>query len=124
MTRRYVSATLAVVVTMASKTKNKIVGFAALIVLCLLVAGSDVARPMVSRFILVYVTGASIAFWAGGDPIGTFRPLSMRPLCILLGVVMMLYAVSMTLVFKGAIRKKDRVPNHALQVKTNSVLVN
>lgn len=102
---------------MQSKTKNKIVGFAALITLYFPLAGSDVAHGIVERFMLVYVTGASIVFWAGGDPIGAFRPISMRPLCILIGVVMMIYGISMTLIFREAIHKKDRASNHALRLQ-------
>lgn len=90
---------------MDSKLKNKIVGFVAVIALYFLVAGSDVTRRMVWRLMLVYVTGASIAFWAGGEPIGTFRPITMRPLCILIGVVMMVYGCAMTLFVREAIHK-------------------
>jgi len=90
---------------MDSKRKYKIVGFVALLALYFLIAGSDVTRGMVSRLMLVYVAGASVAFWAGGDPIGTFRPITMRPLCILIGVVMMAYGCAMTMFVREALHK-------------------
>src|SRR5260221_9372189 len=82
---------------MDSKRKYKIVGFVALLGFYFLIAGSDVKRAMVSRLMVVYITGAWVAFWARGDPIGTFCPITMRPLCILIGVVMMPYGCAMTL---------------------------
>ena len=90
---------------MDSKRKYKIAGFVALLALYFLIAGSDVTLRMVWRLMLVYVTGASIAFWAGGDPIGTFRPITMRPLCILIGVVMMIYGSAMTMFVREALHK-------------------
>ena len=90
-------------------------GFVALIAVYFLVAGSDVTDRAVWKLMLVYILGASIAFWVGGDPIGTFRRISVRPLCILLGAVMMIYGISMTLFVKEAIHKNGRAPNKSLQ---------
>jgi len=103
-----------------TKTKKKIAGFLALLVLYFVIAGSDVGRRMVWRLMLVYVTGASVAFWAGSDPIGTFRPITMRPLCIFIGSVMMIYGLSMTLFVKEVIHKNDRAPNTEIGRKVSS----
>lgn len=90
---------------MESKRKDKLIGFIAVLLLYLLITGSDMAQRTVWRLMLIYILGATIAFWAGNDPIGTLRPIPLRPLYILIGVVMMAYGCIMTLFMKEALHK-------------------
>ncbi len=103
---------------MDTRTRKKLVGFAALIVLYFLVAGSDIELRRIRKLMLVYVTGACIAFWTEREPIGTFRPISMRPLAILIGSIMMIYALSMMLIIKEALPRRDHAPTAALTLQS------
>jgi hypothetical protein len=103
---------------MNRKAKYKVAWFIVLLALYFVAAGSDVTVRMNWRLMLVYVTGAAVAFWAGGEPIGTFRPITMRPLCILIGSLFMIWAFTMTLFVREALHKGDRAPG---QMKTSAV---
>jgi len=41
---------------------------------------------------LGYIAGAVVALWFGGEPIGTLQPISLRPIYILCGVILMVAA--------------------------------
>jgi hypothetical protein len=97
---------------MTSKTTYKAAGFILLLAVYFLAAGSDITLRLVWRMMLLYVTGAAMAFWAGADEIGTFRRINMRPICILIGALFMIWAFAMTLSVREARQKGDRQPNH------------
>jgi hypothetical protein len=96
---------------MTSKTRYKAAGFILLLAVYFLVAGSDITLRLVWRLMLVYVTGAAMAFWAGADEVGTFRRINMRPICILIGALFMIWAFAMTLSVREARHKGDRQPS-------------
>ena len=97
------------------KTKQKAIYFILALARFGIVAGSDLTNARIWRLTLCYVGTAIFAFWIGGEPIGVLRPLSMRPLCIVLGVGVMVCIFIMMLLAKDALRHLDRTPNDALQ---------
>ena len=97
------------------KTHYKVVGFIVVMAVFFLVSGSDLNSPLVWRLMLVYGTGAAIAFWAGRAPVGTFRPITMAPICIALGSLMMVWALVMAVFVKPAKHRSGFQPNESVR---------
>jgi len=73
------------------KTTLKILVFVALLVLYLSFAGALGWHTLYGRKLLViYEFGAVMALWFGGQRIGTLDQISLRPIFITLGVILML----------------------------------
>jgi hypothetical protein len=107
--------------TLNSKATEKVAGFVLLMLVFLAVANSDLLHGprMVWWLSWSYVFGGVFAFWVGDDPIGTFRPISLRPLCILIGALFMIWAFSMLLFVKEGLHKSRPAP-HAISKPATS----
>ena len=61
----------------------------------------------------VYIVGAIVALCEGGDPIGDLHPISLRPIFIVLGSLLMIGAFAAIIATKDERQKRDRAPNNA-----------
>jgi hypothetical protein len=61
-----------------------------------------------NRWTIIYVIAATFAFWLGREPVGVLRPISMRPICIVLGSIVMVCAFVMMLLIKDALHHLHR----------------
>ena len=95
---------------MEPKTKQRIIYFTLALALYGMVAGSDLSAVLIRKLTLYYLGAAVFTFWLGGDPVGTFRPISMRPLCLLLGSIVMVCLFIMMLFVKEALHHQGRAP--------------
>ena len=72
------------------KTFLKIIVFVALVSLYVLLAGRPGWHTLFGRKLAgFYVLGALMACWFGGQPIGTLQPVTLRPIFIVLGAILM-----------------------------------
>jgi hypothetical protein len=97
---------------MNAESDRKVLGFAALVLGYAAAAGSDLGAILFARVTVTYIFGAVMALWLGGEPIGTLRKITMRPICILFGTLMMIYAFTMMLFLReaGFLRKRTHDP--------------
>lgn len=103
---------------MSLNNKYKVVGLVALLAGYCIVAGPDlVADRRLEGEALIYVLGAACALWGGGEPVGTLRPISMRPLSIALGSAAMIWAIVMTLLLREALHKQGGRPRPENEVR-------
>ena len=72
------------------KTVLKVLVFAALMGLYFFFAGAPGWETLYGRKLsVIYAFGAVMALWFGEERIGTLDPISLRPVFIILGVVLM-----------------------------------
>jgi len=64
---------------------------------------------------VAYIAGAVIALWFGGEPIGTLQPISLRPIYILCGVVLMVAAFCAMLAVRSEKAVRRSSANHSIQ---------
>lgn len=78
------------------KTTLKVVTFVALIAVYWAFGGFDRSeeRPgrLHSAITAIYIVGAIIALCEGGEPIGNLHPVSLRPVFMVVGALLMLAA--------------------------------
>ena len=76
-----------------------LLGLVAIYVLC---CGDLTVAPRVFvRLFLVYLSGAVTALYYKGEQIGTLQPISMRPVFIVAGALLMAASLIWTLAIKG-----------------------
>jgi|SRR3954453_18242589 hypothetical protein len=73
-------------------------------------AGADIWTGSIFRLAIGYVIAAIFVFWLGREPVGVLRPVSMRPICVLLGSIVMVCAFVMMLLVKDALHHLHRGP--------------
>jgi hypothetical protein len=103
---------------LAAHMKNfgKVLTFLALMCLYLLIAGGPGWRTLYGqKLVVVYGFGAVIALWFGGRSIGTLQPITMRPVFIALGAVMMIVMFMLMLGSRDLMKQLDRGANHHTQ---------
>jgi len=73
------------------KMTFKIVAFVALLSIYFLVSGATGWHSLYGRkLVVIYGFGAVLALWVGGEPIGMFRPITLRPIFMAVGIIIML----------------------------------
>jgi hypothetical protein len=91
------------------RTFLKILAFAALMGLYLLFAGRPGWHTLFGRKLAVtYGFGAVIALWFGREPIGTLQPVTLRPIFILAGAMLMLGMFILMLTTRDVAKQLDR----------------
>jgi hypothetical protein len=94
------------------RTVLKILAFAALMGLYLFFAGGPVWNTLFGRKLaVIYAFGAVIALWFGRDAIGTLQPVSLRPIFVVLGVILMLGIFILMLTTRDVAKQLDRRAN-------------
>ena len=64
---------------------------------------------------VIYMFGAVITLWFGGEPIGTLQPVTLRPIFVILGAILMLGMFILMLTTRDFTRQLDR-GEHAKKV--------
>src|SRR5438046_2051800 len=64
---------------------------------------------------VAYIAGAVIALWFGGEPIGTLQPISLRPIYILCGVLLMVAAFCAMLAVRSEKVGRRSSAKHSIQ---------
>jgi hypothetical protein len=102
------------------KMMLKILVFVALIAVYFAVAGAPSWQTMFGRKLaVIYGAGAVIALWVGGQPIGTLQPVSLRPIFIAVGVILMLAVFILMFTTRDFARGlQGSAPGKALQLTT------
>jgi hypothetical protein len=94
------------------RTLLKILAFAALMSLYLLFAGRSGWHTLFGRKLaVIYGFGAVIALWFGREPIGTLQPVTLRPIFIVFGAILMLGMFILMLTTRDVAKQLDRGAN-------------
>jgi len=103
--------------TAKMKMTLKVLVFVALLVVYFAVAGAPSWETLFGRKLsVIYGAGAVIALWVGGQPIGTLQPVSLRPIFIAVGVILMLAVFILMFTTRDFARGlRGGAPNHSLQ---------
>jgi hypothetical protein len=105
------------------RTMLKILVFIGLLGIYFLFAGSPAWHTLFGRKLaVVYGLGAIIALWFGGDPIGTLQPVTLRPIFIAFGSILMLGIFILMLSTRGVTTQLDRAANQWPEVVGETAL--
>ena len=69
------------------------------------------------KLMAIYAFGAVIALWFGREPIGTLQPVTLRPIFIALGVILMLAMFILMLTTRDTAKQLERRANERYEVR-------
>ena len=106
----------------AMKMTLRVLVFVALMAVYLAFAGAPGWQTLLGRKLtVIYGAGAVLALWVGGQPIGTLQPVSLRPIFITVGVILMLGVFILMLSTKDVVKSSAGGPHHALHRSAEAV---
>lgn len=107
------------------KMAFKVLALVALVAVYFFVAGTPGWETLFGRKLaVVYGAGAVIALWGGGQPTGTLQPVSLRPVFITVGILLMLAVFVVMFTTRDFTRElRGNAPNQVLQRTRPDVVV-
>jgi len=98
----------------------KILAFVALVGFYYLIGGASTLDTLYGRkLFVIYVFGAVMALWLGAQRIGTLDPISLRPIFMAFGVIMMVVIFILMFETRDTARQLQEIhgsaPNTALE---------
>ena len=104
------------------KPAEKVVVFVVLVFLFWLASGFEYRWR---RTAITFVLGAVIALWVRPEPVGVLRSISFHGFAVLLGCLMMIWAMVLTLLLRDTRPKPSQQPQaieHTIQYRDSSAL--
>ena len=100
------------------KTTLKILTLIALLAFYLSLAGPPTWRTLFGqKLLVVYGFGAAMALWFGGRRIGTLDPISLRPIFVVLGVILMAAAFLIMFETRDTVRSLQEIHGSAPSIQ-------